>query len=165
MDTTAAASPENAVPPVRQVRVPRLSLLTFFTYALVAAALGAVIHIENLIVALSMLTLGAVGAVPFLIALTQSVRHPAPDSIRNVLWTLMTLVLILSGGGLVYYFAMAIDNPDLTIDILGPIRAFAEISAVGGPAFYWFFAALGAAILVTSAIGVILCLRWGTPKP
>ena len=162
-EETPAASAEGAAPPVRQIRVPRLSLLTFVVYGLAAAVLGAVIHFENLLVTLAMLTLGAIGAVPFLIALTQSVRHPAPDSIRNVLWTLMTLVLILAVGGLVYYFYVAIDNPDLTVDITGPVQALAGISHLGGPAFYWFFAALGAACLVTSGIGALLCFRWKSP--
>lgn len=139
--------------------VPAPALPAFLIFASAAALLLAGLHANSTAIAGAFLLLGIAGAAPLLISLATGVRRGAPDSVLIALWSLMVVALLAYGGGLVYFFAMALDDPGLTLGLGGPLEAFARIRELGGPAFYGIFLGLGAVALMLSLMGTLLCLK------
>lgn len=95
-----------------------------------------------------------------LVSLAACARVPCPGSVRNAGWASLAALLALVSVAAVYFADQAIIDPALTLDFAGPMEAFAEISERGGMGFSIVTLAAAVALLIASAIGLVVSLRW-----
>lgn len=157
-DLAAAAGEAEARRP--GVRVPVSGLIAFGVMALAGLLGAALLHVESAALALAAILCLMVGVAPLLAGLAGAVRHRSPDSVRGLLWAQLAVAIVLFGGGVVYYFAMAIDDPALTLGLDGPVTAMARAGSLGGLPFYLFFLFFSLANAAIGAAGLLLGLRW-----
>ena len=77
-----------------------------------------------------------------------------------MLWIQLGLLFLLTASGTIYYLLVAIQNPEYTIGITGPLEAFTAIAAEGGLLGYLTFAVLSTGILVSGILGSVIATRW-----
>lgn len=150
----ASVSP---APPLTQ---PPLVRPAFLLASFFATALLLLLHFPDTWVSGLFLLVGIAAAVPLQIALAGSVRHRAPEAVRTALWLQLVTGGIIAGVLAVFYVDQAINDPGLTLGVMGPIEAFADISILGGPAFYLVFLIAGLAHLGVAILGLIQAGRW-----
>lgn len=141
-------------------RVPALVVPAFLVIAVTGVLCLVAMHLASiLLVAVAMLSLLAV-SVLLLISLIQSVRQATPQSVRTALWVATGLLFVLIGTGIIYFLAKATANPEYTLGIEGPLRAFTQIAPGGGIVFYTLFLVLTAGLSLPGIVGLVEAFRW-----
>ena len=151
-----------AAQPVMEERftVPFPVLPTFGLFVLFAACSLIALFLESVLlcgISVLLLVFGAIALIGTLIA---CFRSATPDGIRTSLWSLLGLVFFFVGAASVYFIYAATNDPAYTIELTGPLEAFAGVATEGGMEFYVVFLALLAGIAIASLIGIIKTLRW-----
>lgn len=164
---TAATSPGSEAPGAKPVttgtsplRQPPLVRPAFLLAGIFAGALLLLLHFPHTAVSALFLLVGIVAAVPLQIALAGSVRRRAPETVRTALWLQLVTGGIITGLLAVFYVDQAINDPGLTLGIMGPLEAFADIAILGGAAFYLAFLVAGLAHLGAAVFGLVQVGRW-----
>lgn len=140
--------------------IPSMSIPAAGVAILTALSCLAAIHLQNVVVVgVGMLLLFAV-SILLLVALVQSVKRATPRSIKTVLWTILGLLFVLVGVGVVFFLIEATANPEYTLGIEGPLRAFTQIDPSEGIVFYLIFLILNIGILAAGIAGVVSAFRW-----
>ena len=133
---------------------------TFGIFALFSLIILTALHMESMVlngVGLAILLIGSSAVFSSLIA---SVRHPAPESVRNCLWILLALEFVFGGASAVYLILTVSDYPEYTMDITGPLEAFTVVAATGGLGFYLGYLVLILGIFSVALIGILQALKW-----
>ena len=159
-DPSAPAATQTRTASATPLKQPPLARPAFSLAAIFATALLLLLHFPNNAVSALFLLIGIVAAVPLQIALAGSVRHRAPETVRSALWLQLVTGGIITGLLAVFYVDQALNDPGLTLGIMGPIEAFADISLLGGVAFYLVFLVAGLAHLGAAIFGLVQVGRW-----
>jgi hypothetical protein len=147
--------------PAPALRVPGVALVAFVLLALVGVSflMLYVLPPSDLMATTALLLVPIAGAL-LLASLAACARVPCPGSVRNAGWASLAALLALVSVAAVFYADQAIIDPALTLDFAGPMEAFAEISGRGGIGFSVVTLAAAVALLIASAIGLVVSLRW-----
>lgn len=142
------------------LRIPGAALPAFLVQSFGGILLLALLHVPGLLLSFGAAAAALAGAVPLLMALAGSVRHPCPQSIRQALWVQMAAALFTAAVAGVFLVDQAISDPAVTLDMLGPFEVLAEIGSLGGFAFYLIFLGSGLATLGAGLVGIASVRRW-----
>lgn len=149
----------NLPPPA--LRVPGVALPAFFLIALegLCFLMLFVLPVTIPVAGAALLLFPVAGAV-LLAALAACARVPCPGSVRTAGWASLAALLALISVAAVYFADQAIVDPALTLDLAGPVDAFAAIAERGAMGFTIVTLAAATALLIASGIGLIVSLRW-----
>ena len=142
------------------LKVPFLVLPTFTLFALFSVSVLGALHLGGAVFSAISLLLAALGALGLIAALVSCIRFATPESIRTSMWVLLAEVLFLLGGGVVYYVYVSSIDPVYTLELTGPIEAFAGAGSVGGLGFYLYFTVLSVGVFCVSLLGVFQVQMW-----
>lgn len=142
------------------MQVPKLAPFSFAGQAAVGLLLVLLLHLSGLVLAGLALIAAVLSGTPLLISLAAAARNPTPSSVRQLLWWQLVAHVLLGVVATIFYIDQAINDPALTVDALGPIRAFAEISALGGFIFYLIFLVIALAQLFIGITGFLQVRQW-----
>lgn len=158
----AAADPASVTVPTDPLTMglPGLALPAFGLYLILSGSLLAGVALGQATLAAVTIVLSVAGLVLLLIAQAGSVRHLCPESVRQGLWALLASVLALATLTAVYLTDQAINDPSVTLDLMGPIGALSDIRGRGGLAFHALFLSIGAALFAAAIAGLAVTLRW-----
>ncbi len=143
-----------------EMRIPKTALFSFAGQAALGAVLILLLHLSGIALAGLALLLALASGTPLLAAVAGASRQPTPAPVRQLLWWQLVAEVLLGVVAMVFYIDQAINDPALTVDAIGPLRAFADISALGGFLFYLFFLLIALAQLGIGIAGFVQTRRW-----
>ncbi len=134
---------------------PSFGLLSLFSLCVIGT-----LHLGSTIIASISMVLASICFAGLVASLLSSIRFPTPGSVRNLLWASLGMMILFLGAGVVYYTYVAVVDPAFTLEISGPMEAFAGAGSVGGFGFYLCFLLLSIGGLCVSIIGFLTTLKW-----
>ncbi|MCB1230787.1 MAG: hypothetical protein KDN19_11000 [Verrucomicrobiae bacterium] len=142
------------------LEIPKPTLLAFGSQVALGVAIILLLHLSGMVLAGLALVIAIFSGTPLLMSFAGSLRHPTPDSVRKLLWAQLVAEILLGTTASVFYVDQAINDPSLTVNVLGPLRAFADISALGGFVFYLLFLLVALAQIGIGISGIIRTRQW-----
>ncbi len=145
---------------VEAFQVPRSASINFGVFTGIGVMLILALMLESIFLTGTTLALLMGCSLILSLSLIASMKRATPDAIRSMLWVQLGLLFLLTASGTIYYLLVAIQNPEYTIGITGPLEAFTAIAAEGGLVGYLTFAVLSLGILVSGISGSVIATRW-----
>ena len=145
---------------VEAFQLPRSASINFGIFTGIGVILILALMLESIFLTGTTLALLMGCSLILSLSLIASMKRATPDSIRSMLWIQLGLLFLLTASGTIYYLLVAIQNPEYTIGITGPLEAFTAIAAEGGLLGYLTFAVLSAGFLVSGISGNVIATRW-----
>lgn len=142
------------------LQIPKPTLLAFGSQVALGVSIVLLLHLPGMILAGLVLVAAIVTGAPLLMSFAGSLRNPAPDSVRKLLWAQLVSEIALGTTASIFYIDQAINDPSLTVDVLGPLRAFADISALGGFVFYLVFLIVALSQIGIGIAGLVRTRNW-----
>jgi len=143
-----------------QLSVPASAMPTFAASLLLGTLILLQLHTESNVIAWATQVTGALLAPLVLFAISSAVRQLTADGIRFSLWGIVTALLAIGGGGIIFFVNAAVDNPAVTISLSYYIEAFVTLNRDADLGFYLYFIIMAVAMLLLGVIGMIQALLW-----
>ncbi len=140
--------------------IPPPVLPNFCLFALFGILGLAALHLGSFFLVGACLVLMLLGSAFQTATLITSIRKQSPDTIRTLLWSLLGLGFLFVASASVYLIYVVTYNPVYTLDLSGPLEAFAAITTEGGIVFYLVFLFLLLGIVIVSVLGIVSTIRW-----
>ena len=140
--------------------IPKTAVVTFAIFLLFGFTALVGLHLESSLLTGGVMFLILVASLLAILALVASVRRPAPESIRRILWLLLVLHFLVIVIGSVYYLVAAMREPAYTVGVTGPLEAYTALASEGGLALYGVFFALFLGMIAAGTVGTLLSMRW-----
>lgn len=120
------------------------------------------LHFQMVALWAAAVALVVLGSVALVVSIVRSYQLQTPDSVRQLLLSLLTASVMFGGVSGVYFFHIVQGESSYMSSPAGVFRAFAAIPGSGLLVYYLAFLLSALAILLFAVLGVVTAFRWQT---